>query len=260
LKVKFGDLALKIFTVLVFALIFGPIIVMVVFSFNNSARLGAWRGFTLKWYSALSQSGDIWQALYHSASVAGIVSVVSVVFGTLTAFVMVRYYFKGKTIMDGLLYIPLIVPEIAEALTLLLFYLWIGWGFSLGFMTVLIGHIAYDISFAFVVIRARLAGFDRSLEEAARTLGASEINTFFRVTLPILAPGIIAGGLLAFTLSYDDFYKTIFTTGPTFQTLPIVIWSMASRGGVTPELNALTTLAFGISISLALVYEWFSRK
>lgn len=257
---KFGDLALKVFTLLIFALIYGPIIVMVVFSFNNSALLGSWQGFTLDWYTILFQSGEIWQALYNSVAVAAIVAVFSVVFGTLTALAMTRYSFKGKTTVDSLLYIPMIIPEIAEALTLLLFYLWIGWGLGLGFMTVLIGHIAYDISFAFVVIRARMTGFDRSLEEAAQTLGANEIQTFFRITLPILMPGIIAGGLLAFTLSYDDFYKSAFTTGPGFETLPLRIWSMASRGGVSPELNALTTVAFGISISLALLYQWLSRK
>jgi spermidine/putrescine transport system permease protein len=233
---------------------------MVIFSFNNSTLLGAWQGFTLDWYTTLFQSREIWQALYNSVAVAAIVAVFSVVFGTLTALSMTRYSFKGKTTVDSLLYIPMIIPEIAEALTLLLFYLLIGWGLGLGFMTVLIGHIAYDISFAFVVIRARMTGFDRSLEEAAQTLGANEIQTFFRITLPILMPGIIAGGLLAFTLSYDDFYKSAFTTGPGFETLPLRIWSMASRGGVSPELNALTTVAFGISISLALLYQWLSKK
>jgi len=257
---KLGDLALKVFTLLIFALIYGPIIVMAIFSFNNSPLLGDWRGFTLDWYSELFQSGEIWQALYNSVAVAAIVAIVSVVFGTLTALAMTRYSFKGKTTVDSLLYVPMIIPEIAEALTLLLFYLWIGWGLGLGFATVLIGHIAYDISFAFVVVRARMSGFDRSLEEAAQTLGANEIQTFFRITLPILMPGIIAGGLLAFTLSYDDFYKSAFTTGPGFETLPLRIWSMAQRGGVRPELNALTTVAFGISISLALLYQWFSRK
>jgi spermidine/putrescine transport system permease protein len=188
------------------------------------------------------------------------VAIVSVVLGTLTALAMTRYSFKGKTTVDSLIYIPIIIPEIAEALTLLLFYLWIGWGLSRGFMTVLIGHIAYDISFAFIVIRARMAGFDRSLEEAAQTLGANELQTFFRVTLPILMPGIIAGGLLAFTLSYDDFYKSVFTTGPGFETLPLRIWSMAARGGVSPELSALTTVALLSSMGLALAYQWFSGK
>lgn len=257
---KTGDLALKIFTMLVFVLIYGPIVVMVFFSFNNSATLGVWRGFTLNWYSRLFQIGEIWQALYNSLSVAAIVAIVSVVLGTLTALAMTRYSFKGKTTVDSLLFIPIIIPEISEALTLLLFYLWVGWGWSRGFMTVLLGHIAYDISFAFVVIRARMAGFDRSLEEAAQTLGANEFQTFFRVTLPILMPGIVAGGLLAFTLSYDDFYKTMFTTGPGFETLPLRIWSMAARGGVSPELSALTTIALLSSMGLALAYQWFSGR
>jgi spermidine/putrescine transport system permease protein len=257
---KAGDLALKIFTMFVFVLIYGPIAVMVLFSFNNSTTLGAWRGFTLNWYSRLFQMGDIWQALYNSLSVASIVAIASVFLGTLTALAMTRYSFKGKKTVESLLFVPIIIPEIAEALTLLLFYLWIGWGWNLGFVTVLLGHIAYDISFAFVVIRARMAGFDRSLEEAAQTLGANEFQTFFRVTLPILMPGIVAGGLLAFTLSYDDFYKTIFTRGPGFETLPLRIWSMAARGGVSPELSALTTIALLSSMGLALAYQWFSGR
>jgi spermidine/putrescine transport system permease protein len=257
---KIGDLSLKIFTMLVFVLIYGPIVVMVFFSFNSSSVLGAWQGFTLNWYSRLSQDSGVWQALYNSISVAAIVSVASVILGTLTALAMARYSFKAKTAFDGLLYIPIIIPEIAEALTLLLFYKWIGWSLNQGFMTVLLGHIAYDISFAFVVIRARLSGLDRSMEEAAQTMGANEFQTFFRVTLPILTPGIIAGGLLAFTLSYDDFYKTLFTTGPGFQTLPLRIWSMAARGGVSPELSALTTVALLSSMGLALAYQWFSGR
>lgn len=257
---KLGDVFLKVFTFGIFALLYVPIVVMVLFSFNSSRFLGAWTGFTTFWYVKIFQTPEIWNALYNSVTIAAITAVVSVVFGLLTAYAMVRYNFGGKGVIDSLLYIPIIIPEIAEALTLLLFYLLIGWGFSLGFTTVLIGHIAYDISYCYVVLRARLVGFDRSLEEAAKTLGANDIQTFFRITLPLLMPGVLAASLLAFTLSYDDFYKTAFTTGPGFDTLPLKIWSMTRKGGVTPELNALTTIALGFSISLALLYQYFSKK
>jgi len=257
---KFGDIFLKVFTFAIFALIYGPIVVMVLFSFNSSRFLGAWTGFTINWYVKLFEKPEVWGALYNSVVVAALTAVISVVFGILTAYAMVRYSFRGKGVIDSLLYIPIIIPEIAEALTLLLFYLLLGWGFGLGFTTVLLGHIAYDISYCYVVLRARLIGFDRSLEEAAKTLGANEIQTFFRITLPLLMPGILAASLLAFTLSYDDFYKTAFTTGPGFETLPLRIWAMARKGGVTPELNALTTIALGISMSLALLYQKFSKK
>lgn len=257
---KFGDLFLKIFTLAIFALIYVPIIVMVLFSFNSSRWLGAWTGFTVNWYTQLFQTPEVWEALYNSVVVAALTAVFSVVFGILTAYAMVRYSFRGKSFIDSLLYIPIIIPEIAEALTLLLFYLLIGWGSSLGFTTVLLGHIAYGISYCFIVLRARMVGFDRSLEEAAKTLGANEIQTFFKVTLPLLMPGILAASLLAFTLSYDDFYKTVFTTGPGFETLPLRIWAMARRGGVSPELNALTTIALVTSMSLALLYQRFSKK
>lgn len=257
---KFGDLILKVFTFSIFALIYGPILVMVLFSFNSSRFLGAWTGFTVDWYAKLFEMPEIWEALYNSVIIAALTAILSVIFGLLTAYAMVRYPFRGKRIIDSLFYIPIIIPEIAEALTLLLFFLLIGWGFRLGFITVLLGHIAYDISYCYVVIRARMIGFDRSLEEAAKTLGADDIQTFFRITLPVLMPGIIAASLLAFTLSYDDFYKTAFTTGPGFETLPLRIWSMASRGGVTPELNALTTIALVVSMSLALLYQKISQK
>lgn len=257
---KFGDIFLKVFTFAIFTLIYGPIIVMILFSFNSSRFLGSWTGFTTSWYIQLFQSPHVWEAFYNSVVLAALTAVFSVIFGILAAYAMVRYSFQGKGVIDSLLYIPIIIPEIAEALTLLLFYLWVGLGFSLGFTTVLLGHIAYDISYCYVVLRARLIGFDRSLEEAAKTLGASEIQTFFRITLPLLMPGVLAASLLAFTLSYDDFYKTVFTTGPEFETLPLRIWAMARKGGVTPELNALTTIALGISMSLALLYQRLSRK
>ncbi|MEM3819814.1 MAG: ABC transporter permease subunit, partial [Nitrososphaerota archaeon] len=146
--------------------------------------------------------------------------------------------------------IPVIIPEIAEALSLLIMYIFLN--IPLGPVTVIIGHIAFDVSFVTIVMRARMAGYDKSIEEAARTLGANEFQTFFRITLPTLYPAILAAGLLAFTLSFDDLIKTLFTTGPGFKTLPLIVWSSAARGGVSPELNSLSSFALSISFLFAV--------
>ena len=246
------DKLMAFYSALVYAFLYLPIVVVIIFSFNESKTLGRFTGFSLKWYGVLIEDKAVWVAFYNSLNVAVLTTVVSIFLGTLAAYGMVRLDIGGKGTIDSLLYIPIIIPEIAEALSLLLFYKFTG--YDLGWLTVLLGHIAFDISFVYVVVRARLAGFDRSLEEASLTLGANEAQTFLKVTLPLSMPGIIAAGLIAFTLSFDDFIKTAFTTGPGFQTLPLIIWSQSARGGVGPELNALTTVIIAISMALAYAY------
>ncbi len=241
---------LKGYSFALYVFLYAPILVMVVFSFNDSKLLAVWRGFSLRWYDTLIEDPTVWRAIYNSVWVALLTAVISMVLGTMTAFVMIRYSFRGKTILDSSLYFPVVIPEITEALSLLLFYVFTG--IPLGAFTVVIGHVAFAISYATIVIRARLVGFDRSVEEAAKSLGANELRTFFHVTLPLILPGVIAGGLLAFTVSYDDFIKTAFTAGPGFQTLPLRIYAMASRGGVSPQLNALATITLVVSLGLAL--------
>lgn len=248
---KVWDKVLKGYSFALYVFLYAPILIMVIFSFNDSKMLAVWRGFSLRWYEALIADPTVWRALYNSVWVALLTAVISMVLGTITAFVMIRYSFRGKTILDSSLYFPVVIPEITEALSLLLFYVFTG--IPLGALTVVIGHVAFAISYATIVIRARLVGFDRSVEEAAKSLGANELRTFFHVTLPLILPGVIAGGLLAFTVSYDDFIKTAFTAGPGFQTLPLRIFAMASRGGVSPQLNALATITLVISLGLALV-------
>jgi len=254
---KVGDLALKVYTAFIFMFLFAPIIVMIVFSFNNSRFLGAWKGFTLKWYYELFRDRELWRCLYNSIWVASLATGIGVVFAIPTAYVMSRYYFKGKTTIDSILYIPIVIPEIAEGLTLLLLYVWAR--IPRGGLTVMLGHAVW-FPVIYIVIRARITGIPKVYEEAARVLGANEIQTFFRVILPLIAPGIISGGLLMFTWSFDDFIKAYFTTGPGFMTLPLKVWSMAARGGVTPELNALTTMWLIISSSLAIVYLKIQKK
>lgn len=245
------DKVLKGYSFAVYVFLYAPILIMVMFSFNDSRLLAVWRGFSLRWYETLLADPGVWKAFYNSIWVGSLTAAVSMVLGTMTAFVMIRYSFRGKSILDSSLYFPVVIPEITEALSLLLFYVFTG--IPLGALTVVVGHVAFAISYAAIVIRARLVGFDRSVEEAAKSLGANELRTFFHVTLPLILPGVIAGGLLAFTVSYDDFIKTAFTAGPGFQTLPLRIYAMASRGGVSPQLNALATVTLVVSLGLAIV-------
>lgn len=252
------DRILKGYSFMIYVFLYAPILIMVMFSFNDSKLIAVWRGFSLRWYDTLLADPGVWGSFYNSIWVASLTSVVSMVLGTLTAFVMIRYSFRGKTILDSSLYVPVVIPEITEALSLLLFYVFTG--IPLGAVTVVIGHVAFAISYATIVIRARLVGFDRSVEEAAKSLGANELRTFFHVTLPLILPGVIAGGLLAFTVSYDDFIKTAFTAGPGFQTLPLRIYAMASRGGVSPQLNALATVTLIVSLGLAVVRLRLSKS
>ncbi|NIR87491.1 ABC transporter permease, partial [Candidatus Bathyarchaeota archaeon] len=219
---KIFDKILKSFTILILILMYLPIVIMIGFSFNSAKSLGRFTGFSLRWYSQLFEKADVWTAFYNSLTSAAVVTIISVVLALLMANAVVRYEYRGGSLIDAFIYIPIVIPEITESLSLLIFYGVIG--FPLGFWSVALGHATFGATFAIVVLRARISGFRKSFEEAARTLGADEIETFFRITLPILMPGVIAAGLLAFTLSFDDFIKTSFTTGPGFTTLPLIIY------------------------------------
>ena len=255
---KLGDKVLKGYSALVLAFLYVPILAMIVFSFNDSRLTAVWRGVTIRWYTALLGDSAIWGAFYNTMLVAVLVTVLSAILGTLTALAMSRYKFKGKNAFDAYLYIPIIIPEITEALSLLLLYIWAG--VPLGLPTIILGHLTFAIPFAALVIRSRMAGFDRSVEEAAQSMGANEVQTFFRITLPIISTGVIAGALLAFTQSYDDFIKTAFTRGPGVDMLPTTIYNLARRGGASPELNALATVALSVSIVMAILWQRFTTS
>lgn len=227
-----------------------PIVILVVFSFNASRYAGgAWRGFTLRWYQTLFSNQAIGSALKNSLIVAFGSTIVSTVFGTMVAIAMERYKFWGKVAFDALLYLPIIIPDIAMAVMLLLFFVLAKT--RMGLLTIIISHIAFNISFVAIVVRARLAHFDITLEEAAQDLYANEWQTFRRVTLPLIMPGILGGALLAFTLSIDDFVITFFTSGPGSTTLPLRIYSMVKLG-VTPEINALSSMMLLFSMLLVI--------
>jgi spermidine/putrescine transport system permease protein len=235
--------------ILGYVFLYAPIVILVIFSFNASRFASVWRGFTLQWYVQLFGNEAIAVALKNSLIVAVSSTLISTVFGTMVALAMERYEFWGKLPFDALLYLPIIIPDIAMAVMLLLFFVLAK--MSLGLVTIIISHVAFNISFVAVVVRARLAYFDVSLEEAAQDLYANEWQTFRRVTLPLIMPGILGGALLAFTLSIDDFVITFFTSGPGSTTLPLRIYSMVKLG-VTPEINALSSMM--LLVSMVLVF------
>jgi spermidine/putrescine transport system permease protein len=229
--------------------LYAPIIILIVFSFNSSRFVSTWESFSLRWYGELFKDAAMGAALENSLIVAVVSTVLSTVFGTMVSLAMERHHFRGKLAFDALLYLPIIIPDIAMAVMLLLFFVLSKIALSLG--TIIISHVAFNISFVAVVVRARLVGFDRSVEEAAQDLGANELQTFWHVTLPLLMPGILGGALLAFTLSLDDFVITFFTAGVGSTTLPLRIYSMVKLG-ITPEINAISTLLFLASMVLVI--------
>ncbi|MEZ4660782.1 MAG: ABC transporter permease [Caldilineaceae bacterium] len=264
--VSLTERLLKVNLWLVFIFFYAPIAVLIIFSFNSGRVVSQWEGFSLAWYAKLFSNKDIGLALYNSIVVAGVSTVISTIMGTLVALGMERHNFRGKMSMDSVLYLPIIIPDIAMAVMLLLFFVQagqllapIGLGFSLGLGTIILAHVAFNISYVAVVVRSRLADFDKALEEAARDLYANEWNTFRHVTLPLIMPGILGGALLAFTISLDDFVVTFFTSGPGSTTLPLRIYSMV-KTGITPEINALSTLMLLASMVLVLGSLALQRK
>ncbi|WP_419841390.1 ABC transporter permease [Candidatus Poriferisodalis sp.] len=251
---------------LVFAFLYVPIAVLVVFSFNDSERVNVWQGLSPRWYGEVFGNSQVISALRVSLIVAISSTVVSTLLGTAVALALDRYRFRGRRALDGTLYLPIVIPDITMAVMLLVFFAEafklidaIGPRLTLGITTVALSHIAFSISFVAVVVRARLDQFDRTLEEAARDLYASPWRTFTRITLPLIAPGIAAGALLALTLSLDDVVISGFTAGPGATTLPVYVFSTI-RQGVTPELNAISTLMLAASITLVMASLSLQRR
>ncbi|WP_121633230.1 ABC transporter permease [Tropicibacter alexandrii] len=227
-----------------FAFLYLPMIVLIVYSFNESRLVTVWAGFSTKWYGELLRNQEYLDAAWVTLKVALMSSTIATVLGTLAAYVLVRAgRFSGRTLFSGMIYAPLVMPEVITGLSLLL--LFIGIGLDRGVLTIVLAHTTFAMCYVSVVVSSRLATFDRSLEEAALDLGATPFDSFRLVTLPIIAPAVISGWLLAFTLSLDDLVIASFTTGPSATTLPIKIFS-AVRLGVSPEINALSTIMIGL--------------
>src|SRR3990172_4551426 len=241
---------------LVYLFLYAPIVILVVFSFNTS-KYAIWEGFSWKWYATLLHDDLILRALKNSLIVGLVATLISTITGTLAALGMQRFQFKGKGPMDALFYLPVIVPEIVMAASLVIFFGAIR--FTLGMTTVILAHVAFCVSYVIIVVLARLEGFDRTHEEAAMDLGANEFQTFFRVTLPLIAPGILSGALLAFTLSIDDYVITSFVAGVGSTTLPLQIYSMV-KTKVTPEINAVSTLLLIPTIILIVLADRLQRE
>jgi spermidine/putrescine transport system permease protein len=269
IKKRIGELSLSGYGIGGYLFLYLPILILVFFSFNDSRSTAQWAGFSVRWYGEMANDSQTILALWNSLFVALVSTAVSTVIGTLAAMAMERYSFRGQLLMDAVLYLPVVIPDIAMAIMLLIFFNVSGIGFEpwrLSFFgvqlavpySVIIGHVAFNISFVAIVVRARLAQMDRTLEEAANDLYANTWNTFWRITFPMMLPGIVGGALLAFTLSLDDFIITFFTSGAGFNTLPVRVFGMIKKG-VTPKINAVSTLMLVFSLLLISI-SLFSRK
>ena len=245
---------------LVYAFFYAPIVLLVIFSFSDDRNVGRWGGFTLSWYEDFIDHSQLQNSLWVSVRVALLSTVISVVLGTLAALALERFRFRGRRVFDALLYLPIIIPDVTMAVMMLLFFsesirvaeLLLGLDLTKGFTTITISHIAFNISFVSVVVRARLSGMNEQLEEAALDLYADRWRSFRYVTLPQIAPGIAGGALLALTLSLDDVVVTQFASGPGSTTLPVFVFGMIRRG-VTPLINAVSVIMLVASIMLVIL-------
>ncbi len=237
-----------------FAFLYLPILVVVIMSFNSSSNLFVWRGFSLTWYPAVFENAAIMNGLRNTLIVAGSVTVLATVLGTLMAVGIHRYTRGG--LIRAFAIAPALLPDLLLAIGILSLFSLLS--ATLGLHSVILAHTAFAMAFVTAIVLARMATLDPSLEEASRDLGAGAVRTFLRVTLPQLAPGVVAGALLAFTLSLDEFVIAFFTAGPTTQTLPIAIYSMV-RFGVTPEINALATMLLFVSVLAVIGAQRLTR-
>lgn len=245
-------LQLNVLVVLLF--LYAPVIALIAFSFNASEHTAVWKGFTLDWYAKLLGNRDLWRACLNSLIVAGFSTVIATIIGTMAALAIDRHQFPLRHVFTQIMFLPIIIPDIVMGIALLMFYAQAR--IPLGIASIIIAHVAFNISYVAIIVRARLKGFDRSLEEAALDLGANEWKTFWAITLPLIAPGVIAGALLAFTLSIDDFVISFFTAGVGSTTLPVHIYSKL-KFGITPEINAISTLLLFNSIAFVVLAMTF---
>lgn len=250
-RFKFSNLYLA----LVMLVTYLPLLLVVVFSFNDSKLTVGWKGFTLRWYQALFRDAALMEALGNSILLGVLSCLFAAVIGTLGAIGMARVHFKIKGMMEYMSTIPMIVPEIILAMAFMAFFSTLGLPF--GMVTLVISHTAFCIPYVFMMVKARLVGIDKSLEEAARDLGASPARTFWDITLPLIMPAVLSGCILAFAMSFDDVVISLFVTGPTLSTLPIKVYTQL-KTGVTPEINALCTVILLVVIIGLFLYSFLT--
>lgn len=241
----------------VYLFFYFPIAVLVVYSFNNSTYSLLWHGFTLDWYKQLVADSDLLVVAGHSLLIGFLAATIASFIGTLAAVCLFRYQFYGKQLLHGLMFVLIVSPDIVMGISLLILFSTLKT--PLGFWTLLLSHITFCIPFVAVTVYSRITGFDKNIFEAARDLGADDFTIFRRVIIPMLWPAILAGWLLAFTLSLDDVVISYFVTGPDFQILPLQIYSMV-RFGMKPELNALCSVLFGLTLMIVIISQLALKK
>jgi len=242
------------------AFLYIPMIMLVVYSFNKSKIVPVWGGFSTKWYGVLFASEEVWEAVALSLKIAAVNACFATILGTLAGLALVRFgSFKGRTLFSGMISAPLVMPEVITGLSLLLLFItlneFFGWPSERGFTTITIAHITFSMAYVAVIIQSRLTGMAQDLEEAAQDLGAKPLRVLVDITLPLLAPGMMAGWLLAFTLSLDDLVIASFVSGPGAVTLPMLIYSRV-RLGLRPDINALATIIILVVAIGVLVAAW----
>ncbi|ENM5742706.1 spermidine/putrescine ABC transporter permease PotC [Vibrio metoecus] len=245
------------FMSLVYLFLYLPIIVLIANSFNENKFGIKWGGFTTKWYHALMNNDSLMQAAWHSINVAVFSATAATLIGSLTAVALFRYQFKGKKVVSGMLFVVMMSPDIVMAISLLALFLVLG--AKLGFFTLLIAHITFCLPFVVVTVYSRLNGFDVKMLEAAKDLGAGEWVILKKIILPLAKPAVAAGWLLSFTLSLDDVIISSFVTGPTYEILPLKIYSMV-KVGISPEVNALATVMLVVSLTLVVISQLLARE
>ncbi|MFW5489743.1 MAG: spermidine/putrescine ABC transporter permease PotC [Desulfovibrio sp.] len=241
----------------VYAFLYAPIAILVVYSFNQSKYGMRWKGFSMRWYDKLAGNDALVHAALNSLFIAVCAASLATLFGTLAAVAIQRYRFKGRNLLRMSMYVLTVSPDLVMGISLLV--LFVAMRIPLGAGTLLIAHTTFCLPFVVITVLGRLKGFDENLVEAARDLGAGEFTIFREVTLPLVLPSVVAGWLLSFTLSLDDVMVSFFVTGPGFEILPLKVYSMV-RLGVKPEVNALCTILFGATIILTTIYHFISRE
>ena len=247
---------LQLFIAATFLFLYAPIITLIAFSFNNSRRNIVWNGFTTKYYVKAWNNDGLIEAFTNSLTIAVVSTILSTVLGAMVALMLWRFRFPGKAAYEGFAALPIVIPEICMGVAMMAFFARVGWPtglpWPLNLGAITIAHVAFSFPFVAIVVRARMAGFNRELEEASKDLGATEWQTFRNVILPFMKPGLVAAALLAFTLSLDDFVITFFTSGPDTVTFPVKVYAMV-RFSVTPEVNAASTVLIVITVVATMI-------
>jgi len=258
LRRKAARILSNLYAVLIYSIFYIPVAVMILFSFNDAKRNYYWQGFTTEWYGKLFSfaNTDLWDALLYSLIIAVLATLISVTIGVLGGIGLKKFEFRTKRFINMMIYVPIIVPEIVLAVAMLIIFMTVG--IRLGMGTILIGHCTFCIPYAVVTIKGRITGDSETLQEASMDLGANRFQTFWRVTVPSIMPGILSSAFLAFTLSIDDVVMSNMLAGPSQSTLPVLILSL-NRTGITPDVNALTTVMVALMVAGMLVLNGVQR-